>query len=595
MTVLTIFRRLGLIALLAGAFALSPADFTRADVPPYDPNEKPGPPPPVPLDDDRDAPQVQGRGPIHEGFAQPNEGPYVAPVAPKTPPEPILEQPPDQRPEGDNVVWVPGYWAWDEDKSDFLWVSGFWRVAPNGRRWVPGYWTKTDAGWQWVNGFWAPSGQEQIPYVQEPPPASLERGPSVPPPSDDYYYVPGSWVYPGQYGGFAWSPGFWVRPQPGYLWNPARWAWTPRGYLYVSGYWDRNFANRGVLFAPTYFARPSVWQNRGWAYTPSYVVSPQALMGSLWVRPRAGYYAYGDYYASQYAKAGYQPWATYGAKARDPLYGYYRWASRDNRNWQRNLVTTYQNRVNGDATLPPRTLVAQTQLQARQKNVSSDLIVAQRISQFKSSDVRLTKTTQTERTVQQRFVKSVQESSVQRRTAEARPLKRSEKPAPLALNKVAVSAPRVTTPPKSSQQAPRVQTPAPQQKQAPAPQPKQRQEAPRIQTPSQPKQPQPQQRHEVQRNHQPTPHVQTPQPRPQPAPQPRQQQQAPRVYQSTPHVQTPQPRQPAPQYHAPAPQYHAPAPQMRPAPHYSAPAPHRSAPAPRHAPAHSSGSGHHRR
>ena len=89
------------------------------------------------------------------------------------------------------------------------------------------------------------------------------------------------------------------------------------------------------------------------------------------MRPRVGSYAYGDYYAARYSRAGYQPWAVYGAKARDPLYNYYNWANRGERNWQRNLVTTYQERSRGEAAVPPRTLAAQKRLQAREKNVSA--------------------------------------------------------------------------------------------------------------------------------------------------------------------------------------------------------------------------------
>src|SRR5207248_1484844 len=80
--------------------------------------------------------------------------PEASPVVPKEPPEPIDELPPDQKPEGDNVQWIPGYWAWDDQASDFLWISGFWRDVPPGRRWVPGTWQKVEGGWQWVAGFW---------------------------------------------------------------------------------------------------------------------------------------------------------------------------------------------------------------------------------------------------------------------------------------------------------------------------------------------------------------------------------------------------------------------------------------------------------
>ena len=69
--------------------------------------------------------QVLTRGPVHEAFAgiiTSNPEPGV--VVPKAPPETIEEVPPDEKPEGTNVTWIPGYWAWDDERNDFLWVSG---------------------------------------------------------------------------------------------------------------------------------------------------------------------------------------------------------------------------------------------------------------------------------------------------------------------------------------------------------------------------------------------------------------------------------------------------------------------------------------
>src|ERR1700730_14646123 len=95
--------------------------------------------------------EVLARGPVHEAFAQPmSSQPEPGPVAPKQPPEPIDEISPDQKAEGGNVQWIPGYCSWDEDRSDYIWVSGFWLVPPPERTWLAGHWQPIDKGWQWV-------------------------------------------------------------------------------------------------------------------------------------------------------------------------------------------------------------------------------------------------------------------------------------------------------------------------------------------------------------------------------------------------------------------------------------------------------------
>jgi hypothetical protein len=100
--------------------------------------------------------QVLTRGPVHEAFAETvTFDPEPGIVVPKTPPAAIEELPPDQKPEGANVAWIPGYWGWDDERSDFLWVSGIWRDLPPGRQWVPGYWGKSTQGFQWTSGYWA--------------------------------------------------------------------------------------------------------------------------------------------------------------------------------------------------------------------------------------------------------------------------------------------------------------------------------------------------------------------------------------------------------------------------------------------------------
>ena len=100
--------------------------------------------------------QVLTRGPVHEAFAETvTFDPEPGIVVPKAPPAAIEELPPDQKPEGANIAWIPGYWGWDDERSNFLWVSGVWRALPPGRQWVPGYWGRSSQGYQWTSGYWA--------------------------------------------------------------------------------------------------------------------------------------------------------------------------------------------------------------------------------------------------------------------------------------------------------------------------------------------------------------------------------------------------------------------------------------------------------
>src|SRR4051812_1701008 len=100
------------------------------------------PAPPEPISVETAAPRgidVQARGPVHEAFATPTTEPIATPLLNKRPPAPLDELPPTEKPDG-AVVWIAGYWAWDDERSDFLWVSGCWRTLPPGRQWIGGYW-----------------------------------------------------------------------------------------------------------------------------------------------------------------------------------------------------------------------------------------------------------------------------------------------------------------------------------------------------------------------------------------------------------------------------------------------------------------------
>src|SRR3954452_7514836 len=151
--------------------------------------------------------EVLARGPVHEAFAEPLNLQATDPiVVDRAPPQPVEELPPDVRPEGNNVQWIPGYWGWDDDRRDFLWVSGVWRDCPPGQRWVPGYWSDSDRGFYWTAGFWISDNAQEVDYLPEPP-QTLDQRPTVQAPSDNYIWVPGVWRYLETR--YAWRPGYW--------------------------------------------------------------------------------------------------------------------------------------------------------------------------------------------------------------------------------------------------------------------------------------------------------------------------------------------------------------------------------------------------
>jgi hypothetical protein len=309
--------------------------------------------------------EVQARGPVHEAFAAPGDPqPEATPVVNKEPPEPIEEQPPEQRPEGDNIVWIPGYWGWDDESDDFLWVSGFWREAPPDRDWIPGTWQRADDGWRWVNGFWAADEVEEVQYLPEPP-ETLERGPTTPAPDANHFYAPGCWVWRDTR--YAWRPGVWLAHRPNWVWVAARYVWSPAGCVFVDGYWDHPLHDRGLLFAPVRFNRGVLV--RSFVYRPAFVIQPDFLLTALFVRPRLGCYSFGDYYEARYQR-NFIPWIDYrpARNVYDANFRYYRNAYARQNRWEDSLRSLYAARFRGDVARPPRTLIQQNKVVNNIKN-----------------------------------------------------------------------------------------------------------------------------------------------------------------------------------------------------------------------------------
>lgn len=358
----------------AAAFGCALAIFSLAWTVPHavaqefgDPGTLEAPPDAVPASADVD---VLTRGPVHEAFAEIiNYDPKPGVVVAKVPPAPIEEVPPEARPEGDDIIWINGYWAYDDDRDDFLWVSGVWRKVPPNLRWVQGYWSKHPAAeggeaWQWVSGFWAPTEAGALEY-RDPPPASVESGPSSPAPGDDYFWTPGVWTYYST--GYRWHAGYWNAYRPGWVWVPARHVWTPRGYLFLGGYWDYPLTYRGHLYAPIWFRRP-VYLAPRYYYTPQVVIGGPAISIHLFFRPTYGRLYFGDYYGPRYAGLHYHSAFSFHTHARgyDPVFAYnqvsYRHSGIDYAHRMRGWQNYYHDHADHR---PPHTFAAQQQFAAR--------------------------------------------------------------------------------------------------------------------------------------------------------------------------------------------------------------------------------------
>ncbi len=296
-------------------------------------------------------------GPLHEAFAEQFGMEPEKPLTVKRePPQAIEELPPAYQPDGENVVWIPGYWGWDVGAQEYLWISGVWRNVPPYQSWVPGYWSRTSDGWVWVSGFWLDeNAPEQVEYLPTPPP-TLDHGPSVKPTVENQVWIPGQWVFVDN--DYAWQAGYWADGIDGWVWVPARYVWTPMGYIYRAGYWDYELTERGIVFCP--IAVSQTRQIR--QYRPQHIVDlGPAFLANLFVVPRYNHYYYGSYYG--YQGNAIVPWVTYGRQAQyyDPIFASYAYNG-SRVNTLRQIIQLQRYISTNQSIQPTRTLVSQARL-----------------------------------------------------------------------------------------------------------------------------------------------------------------------------------------------------------------------------------------
>ncbi len=341
---------LGVITLLT-AICLPVRAQDNPDVPPAEPSQE--------------QPVVLSRGPVHEAFAEPVPM-EVEPglVAPQQPPPNINEVPPAERPRGEQYVWIPGYWAWDAERADFIWVSACWRAAPPDMSWVPGYWAEGRGGWEWISGFWTRTQVQDIVYLPEPPLISSLNPVGIQP-SADAIWVPPCMYWSG--GRYIRRDGYWLTARTNWIWIPSHYVMTPRGYVFVAGHWDYPLDRRGVLFAPVYFPSPAC-RTVSFTYSPGIVIDLGLLQVNLFTYPRYRHYYFGDYYDSSYLSIGIYPWfdSRRHPSWRDPLYEHDRWRHhRSDPHWEQRTRDEYRRRSDNKTLRPAHTFREQESRRTR--------------------------------------------------------------------------------------------------------------------------------------------------------------------------------------------------------------------------------------
>jgi hypothetical protein len=91
------------------------------------------------------------------------------------------------------------------------------------------------------------------------------------------------------------------------------------------------------------------------------VIDLNVFSNHLFMRPQYQHYYFGDYYAANYRTAGYYPGFSIntGRFGYDPIYAHNRWQNRQNRGWERQQESDFQNRRDHEDLRPPHTWAAQ--------------------------------------------------------------------------------------------------------------------------------------------------------------------------------------------------------------------------------------------
>lgn len=186
---------------------------------------------------------------IHEALVQEERDRLLYEANPLKPPDSIQENPIAQQ--DPQLLWIPGYWIWSKEHSDFIWVSGVWRRAPPGMQWIPGEWQQFEAGWVRLNGFWSPKPLNALQPLTQAPPAQIDE--KVPPsPGKNYFWIQGYWKWDGKSQKYIWFSGRYEKFDPNWIFFPSRYEWRVDGYYFTDAFWDWPMQIRGFAYPALY-------------------------------------------------------------------------------------------------------------------------------------------------------------------------------------------------------------------------------------------------------------------------------------------------------------------------------------------------------
>ena len=117
-----------------------------------------------------------------------------------------------------------------------------------------------------------PSSQYQAVADNPPPPLPVYDQPPIPGPG--YVWTPGYWDWSNDSDDYYWVPGTWVEPPSyGYLWTPGYWRYYNGRYLFSDGYWGPEVGfYGGVDYGYGYAGngyQGGRWQNGAFFYNRS--------------------------------------------------------------------------------------------------------------------------------------------------------------------------------------------------------------------------------------------------------------------------------------------------------------------------------------